>query len=696
MTNGWASLAKGLQKRPPTESIAQIISTGVTDAHIHAINRDETEQYICVATGGVIRVFDLTGSEKTVTAPGGWGYLAGITSNADDIEMCTVADYTFVVNRTRTCALDAPAADTVADPNYYIWASRTYGFDENGDPFGPGQAYQYIPNPTGGVLSGTVARFDKLPEAAAQGAIYKIDSSAESGGLAYYVRRVGAAWDQTVLPGLVNAIDPLTMPHALVRQADGTFVFAPFSWAPRRVGDTTTNPAPGFIGRSINKVFFYQNRLSFLHDESVSMSRVGDFGNFFRMDQLDFLDDDVIQSSASTTGVAVLADATVSNDGIMLTSAQTQFSLSNGEAGVTAASLAIRPTTTYRVNTRAGLCPCGSEVYFATEGNGWATIREYTRIAGADTTTAGNITGHVPNLIPTGVHKITAADDLDALFVLTDGRPNSIFAYQFFWASTDTKLQTAWHEWTFGDAILSSAYLAGYLFLIVRRGSAIFLEKVDLQAGAHPAASSAQIYLDRRCRITGVYDSVNDRTTFTLPFAPLIQGGFRIVRGDGHTVRPQSLIDPTSYSWLTSTSIRVPGNEVAGPVIMGQAYEMAFEFSQQFYRKQDQTAITSGRYQIRTVTLNYREAAYFKTLVTASGLLDDQVVIPALVKEWTGKTVGSSALILNAPSYDNGSYRLQVYSDAAECRIRIINDSHVGSTFVSAEVEANFFNRSRT
>ena len=694
MTNGWASLAKGLQKRPPTESIAQIIGTGVTDAHIHAINRDETEQYICIATNGVIRVFDLNGSEKVVTAPGGWPYLSGVTSYADDIEMCTVADYTFVVNRRRTCALDAPAADTVADPNYYLWSSRTFGFDENGDPFGPGQAYQYAPNPTDGVLSGTVARFDKLPPTPAQGAIYKIDSSAESGGLAYYVRRNGAAWDQTVLPGLVNAIDPLTMPHALVRQADGTFVFAPFSWAPRRVGDTTTNPAPNFVGRSINKVFFYQNRLAFLHDESVSMSRVGDFGNFFRMDQLDFLDDDAIQSSASTTGVAVLADATVSNDGIMLTSAQTQFSLSNGEAGVTAASLAIKATTTYRVNTRAGLCPCGSEVYFATEGNGWSTIREYTRIAGADTTTAGNITGHVPNLIPAGVHKITAADDLDALFVLTDGRPNSIFAYQFFWASTDSKLQTAWHEWTFGDAVLSSAYLAGYLFLIVRRGSAIFLEKVDLQAGAHPAATANQIYLDRRRQVTGTYDPVNDRTTFDLPFAPQ-QNTFRIVRGDGFTVRPQSLIDPSSYSWLSNTVVRVPGNEVAGPVVIGAAYEMAWEFSEQFRRKQDQTAITSGRYQIRTVTLNYREAAYFKTHVTASGQTDEQIVIPALVKEWTGKTVGSSALILNQPSYDSGAYRFQVGSSAPLCRIRITNDSHVGSTFVSAEVEASYYNRSR-
>lgn len=691
MTNGWASLAQGLQKRPPTESIAQIIATGVTDAHVHAINRDEVEQYIVVTTNGMIRVFDLAGNEKTVTAPGGWGYLSGVSSFADDIEMATVQDYTMVVNRKVICAMDVLGADTQADPGYLIWGSRQYDTDPNGNNYGPGSAYQYPPNPTGGVLTGSVPRYDKLPETAAQGAIYKIDGTQETSGVAYYVRRVGAAWEQTVLPGLVNAINPLTMPHALVRQADGTFVFAPFSWAPRRVGDTVTNPAPSFIGRAINKVFLYQSRLAFLHDESVTMSRVADFGNFFRIEQLDYLDDEVLSMSASTTGVATLADVTVHNDGMLLTSAQTQFSLSNGEAGVTAASVAIRPTTSYRVNTRAGLCPCGSEVYFATEGNGSAIIREYTRIAGSDTTSAGNITGHVPTLIPAGVHKIVAADDLDALFILTSGRPNSVFVYQFFWASSDTKVQTSWHEWTFDGAILSAAYLAGYLFAVVRRGGAVFLEKVDLQAGAHPAETVAQVFLDRRRAVTGVFDPINDRTTFTFPHAP-DQATFRMVRGDAFTARPESLIDPSTYSWQSATTLRVPGNESLGAVVTGNRYEFAFELSQQFRRKQDQTAITSGRYQIRTVTINYRGAAYFKTMVTASGQTDSQEVVPARIKEFTGKTLGSSALILNAPSYDDGAYRMQVYSDAKTCRIRITNDSHVAATFISAEVEAAYWN----
>ncbi|KAK0340048.1 hypothetical protein LTR94_032096, partial [Friedmanniomyces endolithicus] len=159
---------------------------------------------------------------------------------------------------------------------------------------------------------------------------------------------------------MVNAIDSLSMPHALVRQLDGSFVFAPFSWAPRRMGDEDTNPNPAFIGRTINSVIFYQNRLGFLTDDATVMSAAGEF-------------------AATTTEVAILKHALPFNDGVLLFSDQVQFSLSNGEDGLNATSVAIRPVTFYNVASRAAPVAIGSEAYFASEQAGWATIREYSR-----------------------------------------------------------------------------------------------------------------------------------------------------------------------------------------------------------------------------------------------------------------------------------------------------------------------------
>lgn len=108
--NAWSSLADGLQKRPPTERVAKLLATPTASAFVHHLNRDVSERYTVIAVGGILRVFSSTGEEMTVEAPAGWGYLAGVTDFSADINMTTVADYTFVVNRNVRPAMLAPSA----------------------------------------------------------------------------------------------------------------------------------------------------------------------------------------------------------------------------------------------------------------------------------------------------------------------------------------------------------------------------------------------------------------------------------------------------------------------------------------------------------------------------------------------------------------------------------------------------------
>lgn len=697
--NGWSSLADGLQKRPPLEHIAALMPQAPTNAYTHEINRDAQHQYIVVVAGGRIRVFDLNGQERSVTAPGGWGYIEGLADYAEDISMLTVADYTFVVNRKKVCAMSALGADLLPDPNFYLWVNSRHGTDGNYESFYPGAPYQYAPNPSG-VLTGTVQAFDKLPtDTAAEGAIYRVWGSADNGFVSYYVRKSGAVWDETLRPGMVNAIDSLSMPHALVRQLDGSFVFAPFSWAPRRMGDEDTNPNPAFIGRTINSVIFYQNRLGFLTDDATVMSAAGEFGNFWRSTVLDYIDSDPLEVAATTTEVAILKHALPFNDGVLLFSDQVQFSLSNGEDGLNATSVAIRPVTFYNVASRAAPVAIGSEAYFASEQAGWATIREYSRQADTDATSASDVTAHVRNYVPAGVHRIAGAADLNALFVLTDGAPTKVFVYQFYWVSGDQKAQSSWHEWDFGEGvrILSLSYIRGYLYALTARPDGLLLERVNLQRAARPAITQAQVFLDRQTVCQGAFNAQTQRTTFVLPYAPR-KGRFRLVRGNAFTNRPMSAIDPTGYVWANDREVSVPGDETAGPVVIGEQYTFRFQFSRIYARRSDGSAITTGRLQLRTITVNYRETGYFKTVVSPygdAGPPEVVEVLPAKVAEFTGKVLGSADLILNRPSFAEGSYSFQVYGHADAASIVIENDSHVGSTFVSAEWEAFYWNRAR-
>lgn len=688
-SNTWGRIASGLGRRPPTETVAFLSASDLSGAFVHHINRDVMERYVVIVDSGVLRVFDqATGEEKTVNAPGGLGYL---DAPGSAYRAVTVADYTFIVNSTKKPALGAVGADLVAQPGY----NRFPGGTVHERP--PGIAYQYVPNPAyDGTVTATVQKFEDLPAEATTGSVYRVSGSAETGFVSYYVAKNGPVWDETVSPGLANAIDATTMPHALVREADGTFTFAPFSWRQRRVGDTITNPKPPFIGRVIRDVFFSQNRLGFLVDESVVYSAAGDYGDFWRKTVLDYIDSDTVSAAAASTDVAILDYAAPFNDGMMLFSRQRQFSLSFGEAGLTAASVSIQPTTSYLMSPGVRPVVIGTQLYFASDAHGYTAIQEYTRLDGSDALDAAEVTAHVPGLLPKGATQLIAAPDMDAVFALVGNAASAddrrkIYPYQFFWDG-EKKLQSAWREWEFPDGTpISGTYVDGQLHLVMLRPEGYFLERMNLSPGATSVGQDHLIFLDRQLSLTGVYDAEANETTFSLPYDanPEI---FRIIRS-ATALDPESPIPPTSYTFGFK-SVTVPGDESGSPVTVGNTFRTYAEFSRQFPNDWQGRPLTSGRFQIHTFTVVYSDTAYFRAEVSPYG--KDAVLSGATgvhTTDFTGRLLGTSALVIGEVAYHSGSYTFGVASDAKEVVIGLSNDSPYGSTFVSAEFEGLYFNR---
>lgn len=691
--NTWAFLADGVGKRPPTEHLASLGAFS-TEAFLHHINRDTSERYIMVIENGEVRVFDHeTGEEKSVDAPQGWGYLANGTYKAT-----TVADYTFIVNTNVVCGMEEVGVDTIADPQDLLWINRgssgaALNAQINPQVYLTGQFYQYEPNPLAGSFGGVVSSIEKLPEEAPNGVVYQIKGSTDTGFRSFYVRRSGAVWDETVQNGLRNQPDYRTLPHALISNADGTFTFAPFSWAPRRVGDEDTNPRPSFIGRTIRDVFFYQNRLAFLVDENVVFSCAGDFGNFWRNTVLDLIDSDVIDVASTTSNVSLMNWAVPFVDGIILFSDQTQFSLSNGQDGLTPASAAIRPVMHYEVNTDVQPVRIGSELFFCGEQNDNSVVWEYTRLADSDLTSAAEITAHCPRLLPSGITRLVAAPNLRALFAI-DGSER-IFAYQFYWSGNE-KIMSAWRPWTFDAPVVSAAFLGGYLYVVLRRGGSLFLERVDLEPESKPEEQLNQVHLDRRTPVDGVYNSVLDRTVFSFPYA-VDEQSIRIVRGKTDPDRPGSLVDPSSYTFPAGNQVAVPGNS-QGLATGGVNYTMRIQFSRQYPQDWQGRPVTTGRLQLRTWTITFTDTGYFKTEVAPYGPAvppDVEDIAPAKMAEFTAKVIDNFDLRLNQPHYASGSYSFQIYGDAEQATVALVNDTHVSSTFVSAEWEGFYFNRSQ-
>lgn len=108
--NGWSSETEGLQKRAPSVFVKALGGNNDFGHNplVHLINRDEQERYYAVFTGRGIRVIDMNGKEYSVS--GDMSYVT--TGNPRvDLRMITVADYTFVVNRTRRVEVNPDITD---------------------------------------------------------------------------------------------------------------------------------------------------------------------------------------------------------------------------------------------------------------------------------------------------------------------------------------------------------------------------------------------------------------------------------------------------------------------------------------------------------------------------------------------------------------------------------------------------------
>lgn len=96
------TIKNGASKRPGSEMLFVVPSlTASTEYRLHAIDRDAVEKYLMVYGDSTLRIFQLDGTEITVLfGTDTQTYLDANSAGPDDLRLVTVADFTFLLNRT--------------------------------------------------------------------------------------------------------------------------------------------------------------------------------------------------------------------------------------------------------------------------------------------------------------------------------------------------------------------------------------------------------------------------------------------------------------------------------------------------------------------------------------------------------------------------------------------------------------------
>jgi hypothetical protein len=557
-----------------------------------------------------------------------------------------------------------------------------------------------------------IQRFSQLPARAVDGFTVEIAGDQSSAFDNYFVTYsndgagTGAGtWKEAVKGGELEAINPSTMPHALLRNSDGTFTFQVLEWASRAVGDLDSNPFPSFIDSKINDVYFHRNRLGFIADENVCLSRAGSYFNFFRGTATAVLDDDPIDVGTSHVKVSILRHAIPFNETLLLFSDKTQFQLGSAEI-LTPETISINQTTEYECSLRAKPVGVGRFVYFAVNRGAFTGIREYFVNSQTEATDAYEVTGHVPKYLPGGVFKLAASGNEDILVALSDQAPNQIFVYKYYWGGPE-KLQSAWSRWTFseGDKILNCDFIESRLYILVQRADGYHLEVLNLEPGATEADWDIAVHLDRAVTeqtATAITFEENDPTLegdnvthVRLPY--LLEAGAlpQIVVAPGGTRSPGVIFGnfTAALDVATNTTVlSIAGDWRSQPFFMGLPYTFRYRFSTLVIKEESvgggQMTVGEGRIQLRRITLLYNNSGYFRVEVTPFRRNLYNYI-------FSGRVVGSGSNLIGKVSVEEGRFTFPVASKNEQVLIEIVNDSFLPCFFLSAEWEAFYTIRSQ-
>lgn len=490
----------------------------------------------------------------------------------------------------------------------------------------------------------------------------------------YYLESDGKNWTETLGFNQQYELDPATMPHRLVRMSDGSFVFADINWEDQKVGDEFSSPNPSFIDQTIENVFFFQNRLGLLTKRNIILSRPGNYFDFWPTTALDLLDDDPVDIGIATSQVTTLREALPFNKNLMLRADNQQFILSYSGNLLSPKTVSVDQTTNFQTIPRSVSSSIGSNLYFACPNQEYLTVREYFVQPDSLVEDAADVTKHVPTYIPYSYAvDLAAVPQMDYLFLLSGAALNTLYVFKYYWKGNE-KVQNAWCRWIFNDDIIGMAVIGPDMYIMFDVDGECVLNKIELNA-----EPKDEFHIDKQMSLTGSYDSGNDQTTFTLPYAD---------PGDNWMI-----IDPDSYLALTnvnspngSTDLVVEGDYSSKSYMVGQKYNMLYELTQ-WYLKDSRGNANTGVLRIRSLILAYTDTGYFE-LVLKYKDRDNTNRMPM-----SGFKIGSSET--GEATYLTDEQRFAVIGDNHKLRIQIQNESQLSCTFQTITYEGFYHTRAK-
>ena len=436
------------------------------------------------------------------------------------------------------------------------------------------------------VITNDVNDVTGLPFQCKHGYIVKVSNSSAAED-DYYLRFEGngggsgpGSWVECAEPGIQKEINDGTMPVIVQRQSGGNFRVKKFTYNDREVGDDSTNPIPSFIGKTINKVVFFRNRIAFLSDENIILSRPGDLGNFFVNTALTVSGTDPIDISSSSKYPGILFDAIEINTGLLVFGEKQQFLLATDSDILNPDSARLSSIATYNYNTAVPPFSLGTVAGFVDNAGAHSRFFVMSNVAREGEPNVNELSKVVARKLSKDIDLLANSRENTAIFF---GKTNSneVFGYKYFNVA-DKQIQSSWFRWTFPRPLRYHCVVNDSYILVDNQN---FLQRIDLirddESTVQEHGNEYLIHLDNYSSASGSYNSTTRQTTFNLSWLGNVDRSVDLVAIQPGTsgVMYQTLDVPSS-----GTTVTLAGNW-SGTTTFGYNYSMEVKLPKFFVQK---------------------------------------------------------------------------------------------------------------
>ena len=525
-------------------------------------------------------------------------------------------------------------------------------------------------------LKGSVSNVSLLPEQGVSGMILKIQNTEDSEADDYYVRFTATSgdipgqgsWEETVKPGIPLNLNTSTMPHVLIREANGSFTVRPLSnsysdtqyWASREVGDENSNPAPSFVGQTVKDMFFFMNRLGFLSSDGVVMSQPGDYFNFFANSAISISDADPIDLTASATKPSTLKAALGTPKGLLLFAENSQFLLSSPDTAFGPATVQLKELSSYSYSSDVKPLETGVSIIFSTEADTFSKVFEMAVDSVDNRPLVAENTRIIPEYIPPNLTTSTTSPNNS--FVAFGNDTDTLYTFKYFNVGNERSL-AGWAKWKMPAIVKLFGFDHDTGYFVLYNGTSHILTKLEMldDAETSPITAAGQSFVPRldnylfKSEVTQA-NSGTTKKKLRFPAGSYVEGkqaNVIITQSGQETLflRPSILSDSTGYY------VEVDNEDAAEEFILGLEYDMSVTLPS-FFLTQDKRADRVNIPMVETAYLDLYYSGRYNITVSKTGYDDinlDLDVTPADI--YKANEVAVQELTTKAiPVFSRGDY----------------------------------------